>query len=393
MTTRTVCVATSSRADYGHMQWMIRDIADHPGLRLQLIATGTHLDERFGLTYREIEADGFAIDEKVPLDQTSDTPLGVAAAMGRGLTGMAGALDRLRPDILVVLGDRFEIMTAAQAAMVCRIPIGHLHGGEATEGSMDEAIRHSITKMAHLHFVAAAPYARRVIQLGEQPSRVFNVGAPGLCALDRAPVMNRLELERSLNFSLGERFFLTTYHPVTLFSDDPARAVNAMLAALECQSGAQIVITGVNADTANTHVEAACQAFARRHPDRVLLATSLGHQRYLSALKHCAACVGNSSSGIVEAPALGVPTINIGPRQQGRLKAATVIDCGESEAEIAQALELAQDADFLRTARLQPPPYGRGGASARIVETLASQDLDGILIKTFYNFPEQGGVS
>ena len=392
MIRRTVCVATSSRADYGHMQWMIRDIAAHPALRLQLIVTGTHLEERFGLTYREIEADGFAIDEKVPLDQTDDTPLGIAAAMGRGLTGMARALDRLRPDILVVLGDRFEIMTAAQAAMVCRIPIAHLHGGEATEGLMDEAIRHSITKMAHLHFVAAAPYARRVVQLGEQPSRVFNVGTPGLCALDRAPLMSRPELERSLGFPLGERFFLATYHPVTLSADGPARAVNAMLTALEGQSGARIVITGVNADTANSQVEAACQAFARQHPDRVLLATSLGHHRYLSALKHCTACVGNSSSGIVEAPALGVPTINMGPRQQGRLKAATVIDCGESEAEISQALETAQESGFLSAARAQMPPYGRGGASARIVETLAAADLNGILIKTFFNLPQPDGA-
>lgn len=382
---RKICVITGSRAEYGHLQWLIQDIVDDNDLELQLVVTGMHLEKRFGNTYQEIENNGHAITAKIPIDETDDSPVGIAVSMGRCISEMARVLSQLNPDIAVILGDRYEMMAAAQAAFINRIPIAHIHGGETTEGAIDEAFRHSITKMSHLHFVAAEAYRKRVIQLGEDPDRVFNVGAPGLCALDRIPLMSRKELEKSLDFKLGEKFFLVTYHPVTLSNDDPALGIQEMLKALDAFPDIKIIITAVNSDTGNKKIESIYHAYANNNPERVFLINNLGHHRYLSALKECSLCVGNSSSGIIEAPALGTPTLNIGERQQGRLRATTIIDCAAKKNEIISCINKAMNPDFIDTAKKIPAPYGYGGASLKIKNILKNHNMSGIIIKKFYD--------
>ncbi len=381
---RKICLITGSRADYGHMQWLARDIADDSNLELQILATGSHVSPRFGETYREIEADGFVISAKVPLPD-GDTSLDVARAVGAATTGLAEALERLGPDIVVILGDRYEMLAAASAALILRIPVAHLHGGEVTEGAFDESIRHAITKMSHLHFTAAEPYARRVRQMGEAPERVFQFGTPGLDALIRSEMMSRQELSASLGFDLVQRFIMISYHPVTLSNAAPAVAVNEMLAALDAFADYRVVISGVNADTGNSEIAAVVQRFAANNEGRALFVDSLGHRRYLSALNFAETLIGNSSSGIVEAPSVGTPSVNIGDRQKGRLRAASIIDCGESRLEIEDAITRALDPDFLKTAWQDEPPYGRSGASVKIKNVLATVSLENIITKPFHD--------
>lgn len=381
---RKICLITGSRADYGHMQWLARDIADDANLELQILVTGSHLSPRFGETYREIEADGFVISAKVPLPD-GDMSLDVARAVGAATTGLAEALERLDPDIVVILGDRYEMLAAASAALILRIPVAHLHGGEVTEGAFDESIRHAITKMSHLHFTAAEPYARRVRQMGEAPERVFQFGTPGLDALIRSEMMSRQELSASLGFDLVQRFIMISYHPVTLSNAAPAVAVKEMLAALDAFADYRVVISGVNADTGNSEIAAVVQRFAANNEGRALFVDSLGHRRYLSALNFAETLIGNSSSGIVEAPSVGTPSVNIGDRQKGRLRAASVIDCGESRLEIEDAITRALDPDFLKTAWQVEPPYGRSGASVKIKNVLATVSLENIITKPFHD--------
>ena len=380
---RKICIVTGSRAEYGHLYWLARDIAGDAGLTLQFLVTGMHLEPRFGLTYREIEADGFVIDEKVEMHQDDDTPLAVAQSMGEGVAGIARALDRLRPDILVILGDRFEMLAAAEAALVMGIPIAHLHGGELTTGAFDEAIRHSITKMAHLHFVASRDYARRVVQLGEDPARVHCAGAPGLEFRD--PHMTQEALEKDLGFGLSEPLFLVTYHPETLTDADPGEAADTLTRALDDYPQARVIITGVNADPANRKLDAVFKAYAQAGSERVLAVSSLGRRRYTSALALASVVIGNSSSGLIEAPALGTPTINIGDRQRGRLSARSVIDCPAERGAIRDAIANALAPDFQKAAAEQSPPYGKGGGAAAIKEILATADLDGIIFKEFHD--------
>ncbi len=382
---RRICVVTGSRAEYGLLRWLIQEVRDDPRLELQLAVTGMHLSPEFGLTFREIEADGFRIDERIEMLLSSDTPVGVAKGIGLGVIGFAEALARLRPDVLVVLGDRYEILAAAQAAMTARIPIAHLHGGESSEGAIDESIRHAITKMAHLHFVAAEPYRRRVIQLGEEPRRVFNYGAPGLDAIERLTLLGREALERSLSFELGATFFLVTYHPVTLAARPSDRALRGLLGALDRFPEARILFTKGNADAEGRVLNEMIDAYAVRHAGRVKVATSLGHLRYLSAVAGAAAVIGNSSSGIIEAPALGVPTVNVGDRQRGRLKARSVIDCAEGANAIRDAIRRALTPAFRAQARSARSLYGAGDASRRIKEKLRTIDLDGIVRKRFHS--------
>ncbi|OJX68178.1 UDP-N-acetylglucosamine 2-epimerase [Magnetospirillum sp. 64-120] len=386
MSRRRICITTGSRAEYGHMQWLARDIADDTELELQFMVLGMHMAPQYGMTVREIEADGFFVNEKVETALASDSPVSIAKSMGLAVSGCAEALARLRPDVLVILGDRYEMVSAALAALVLRIPIAHIHGGETTEGAFDEALRHSITKMAHLHFTAAEPYRRRVIQLGEAPERVFNFGGPGLDTLLRQKLMTIQELSASTGFDLdGGPLLLVTYHPVTLAGGDPAGGIGALVDALERFPDTRILITGVNADTGNSRITTAFQALRLRHPARVFMIDSLGHHRYISAMSHAAAMVGNSSSGIGEAPALGLPTVNIGDRQKGRLRAESIIDCAEDADAIATALTQALSPDFRQTARSCEAPYGRGGASSRIKDVLKTASLDGILMKSFHD--------
>lgn len=371
---RRIAFFTSTRAEYGLLKPLMAEVKSRPGLALQVIVSGTHLSEAHGATWREIFADGFLIDARVEMTVTADDAEGVARSAAQVLAGVAGALAALKPDVLVLLGDRYELLAAAQAAVLARVPIAHIHGGEATEGAIDESIRHAVTKLSHWHFAAAEPYAERIRQMGEAPARVWNVGAPAMdniAALDPVP---KDALEGFLGMPLRAPTFLVTYHPVTLEGDGGLAAMQALIAALEGTTGS-IVITGANADPGASAIRASLGAFADAHPDRVVLVESLGARRYLSLMRLVDAVVGNSSSGLLEAPAVGVPTVDIGPRQQGRLRAPSVLHCGESTAEIRQALDEALSAEHRAIAARRESPYGRPGAARRIVDQLETVNV------------------
>ena len=382
-------MVTGSRAEYGLLRWVIQGIRDDSELTLQIIATGMHLSPEFGLTYREIEQDGFQIDHKVEMLTSSDTAVGIAKSMGLGLIGFADALSQLAPDIIVVLGDRFEIFSAVTAALVARIPVAHLHGGEATEGSIDEALRHSITKMSHLHFVAAEAYRQRVIQLGEQPDRVFMVGGLGVDTINRMQLLDREALEQLLDFALGDKSLLVTFHPVTLEEGTAADQMTELLAALAELHNTQLVFTMPNADTDGRVLIRMIEEFVAQHP-RARACTSLGSLRYFSCMKHVDGVVGNSSSGLLEAPCFQKGTINIGDRQRGRLQAASVINCKPTRQSITTALAQLYSADFQLGLGKVQNPYGVGGASDLIVATLKTVPLGGVLKKSFHNIIQPG---
>lgn len=387
---RKICVITGTRAEYGLLRWVMQGIKDDPELTLQVIATGMHLSPEFGLTYREIEQDGFRIDRKVEMLTSSDTSVGIAKSMGLGMIGFADALNELRPDLIIVLGDRFEIFSAVSAALVARIPVAHLHGGEATEGAFDEALRHSITKMSHLHFVAAEEYRQRVLQLGEQPERVFLVGGLGIDNIKHLKLLDRAELETSLDFKLGQKNLLITFHPVTLETATAADQMAELLAALAELHDTQLIFTMPNADTNGRVLIKMVEQFVAQHSNARAY-TSLGQLRYLSCIAHVDGVVGNSSSGLAEVPSFRKGTINIGDRQRGRLQAASVINCEPTRGSIGAALERLYDADFQASLSQARNPYGEGGASEKVVETIKHYPLNGITKKVFYNLPVLGG--
>lgn len=384
---RKICVVTGSRAEYGCLRSLLRGIADDRALELQLVVTGAHLSPEFGLTYKTIENDGFKINAKVEMLLSSDTPVGIAKATGLGLIGFADALQALKPDLMAVFGDRYEMLSAAQAAMMARIPLAHLHGGEATEGLVDEAIRHSLTKMSHLHFVAAEPYRKRVIQMGEHPDRVFNFGAPGLDQVASLKLLERTALERELSFKLGEKTLVVTYHPVTLREGGTESAMRALFAALDRFADAKIVFTKSNADADGRVIGAMIDEYVARQPSRAAAFVSLGQLRYFSLISHAQAVVGNSSSGIVEVPSLKKPTVNLGDRQRGRICADSVINCTEDESSIVSAVERALSPDFQAVAARVRSPYGGDGATgAKIVECLKNHALGReLLMKRFHD--------
>ena len=364
----------------------MKEIVADADLRLQIIATGMHLSPEFGLTYEQIESDGFVLDAKVEMLLSSDSPVGIAKSMGLGVIGFADALARLQPNILVVAGDRFEILGAAQAAMVARIPIAHIGGGETTEGAIDEAIRHAVTKMAHLHFTAAELYRKRVIQLGEAPERVFNTGAIGLDNLTRLDLIDRLALEKELNFRLSPGpVILCTYHPVTLSEDNAGNALREVLRAIDRFPEARVVFTKGNADTGGRVINQMIDDYAAENAHRAAAFVSLGQIRYLSLVREADVVLGNSSSGIVEAPLARTPTVNVGIRQQGRLKAPSVIDCDESTDAISNAIAKALSPAFQAIVADGQTFFGEGGASKRIKQMLKESSLDRILLKHFYD--------
>jgi GDP/UDP-N,N'-diacetylbacillosamine 2-epimerase (hydrolysing) len=383
---RKISVVTGSRADYGLLRWLMAGIRQHPALELQLLVTGMHLAPEFGLTSREIIADGFTIDEAVEMLLPGDTALSVATSTGRGVIGCAEAFSRLQPDVVVVLGDRFEILAAATAALIFRIPIAHLHGGEATEAAFDESIRHAITKMSSLHFVAAEEYRRRVIQLGEDPARVFLVGGLGVDAIARTELMDRAALEESLGMRFGRKNLLVTFHPATLEAAAPAGQMAELLAALDLLADTELIFTLPNADTGGRALIDQLRAFGATRP-RAHIFESLGQRRYLSCLAVVDGVVGNSSSGLTEVPAFRKGTINIGDRQKGRLRASSVIDCAPNRASIANAISVLYSSEFQDRLSRVANPYGDGGASDRIVRVLAEQPLDAIVRKRFHDVP------
>ncbi|MEZ0236896.1 MAG: UDP-N-acetylglucosamine 2-epimerase [Methylophilaceae bacterium] len=381
---RTICVVTGARADYGLLRWVMEGIRQSPDLHLQVIATGMHLSPEFGLTYREIEKDGFAIDRKVEMLLSSDTPAGVTKSMGLGLIGFGEAIEQLKPDLMLLLGDRFEIFAAAAAAMVARVPLAHLHGGETTEGAIDEAIRHSITKMSHLHFVAAEEYRRRVVQLGEAPERVFLVGGLGIDNIKRLDLLDRAALEASLDFKLGPKNLLVTFHPVTLEKSTAGAQMTELLAALDALEDTHLIFTMPNADTDGRILIAMIEQFVATHPNARVY-TSLGQMRYLSCISQVDGVVGNSSSGLIEVPSFRKGTVNIGDRQRGRLKAGSVIDCAPDRQSIADALRTLYSAEFQSGLAMVRNPYGEGGASDKVVRVLQEYPLDQLLKKPFYD--------
>tara|TARA_R110001592_G_scaffold13452_5_gene61679 strand:- start:243 stop:1424 length:1182 start_codon:yes stop_codon:yes gene_type:complete len=383
---RKICVVTGTRAEFGLLRYLMQEITASPALDLQIIATGMHLSPEFGLTYREIEEAGFTIDTKIEMLVSSDTATAVTKSMGLGLIGLADAYARLAPDLIVVLGDRFEIFVAVAAALIARLPVAHLHGGETTEGAFDEAIRHSITKMSHLHFVAAEDYKRRVIQLGEQPDRVFLVGGLGIDSIKRTELMTKDLLEDSINFKLGNRNLLITFHPITLEGQSATKEIAELLLALDELDDTHLIFTMPNADTGGSEISKMIEKFVSTHPKSCVF-KSLGQLRYLSCLQFMDGVVGNSSSGLAEAPSMNIGTIDIGDRQKGRLSASSVIHCEPTLGSIRKAIEKLYDPLFRATLPFTVNPYGLGGASEKIVEVLSTHELDCIIKKSFFDIP------
>lgn len=384
MVKRNVCVITGSRAEYGLLRWVIEGIRQAPELHLQLVATGMHLSPEFGLTYRDIEADGFKIDRRVEMLLSSDTSSGIAKSIGLGLIGFGGVLEELNPDLMLVLGDRFEVFAAVTAALVAGIPVAHLHGGESTEGAIDEAIRHSITKMSHLHFVATDEYRRRVIQLGEDPSRVFEVGGLGIDSIRKLTLLSRPELERELGMSLRRRNLLVTFHPATLEGSPALVQLEELLAALESLEDTGLIFTMPNADSGGRAICARINDFVSKH-DHAVVFTSMGQLKYLSCVSCVDGVVGNSSSGLIEVPSFKKGTVNIGERQTGRVRAASVIDCAPRASDIKSALDRLFSSPFQASLEQVRNPYGSGGASDRIVSILCEYPLNGIVKKRFFD--------
>jgi GDP/UDP-N,N'-diacetylbacillosamine 2-epimerase (hydrolysing) len=380
---RKICVVTGSRADYGLLRFVMQGINEDADLVLQVVATGMHLSPTFGLTYREIEADGFNIDAKVENLSSSDTPVGIAESMGKGLSGCAEVFSRLQPDMIVVLGDRFEIFSATVAALVAKIPVAHLHGGETTMGAFDEAFRHSITKMSHLHFVAAEEYRKRVIQLGEDPKNVFLVGGLGVDAIKSVSLLSKDELESSLGIKFQSKSLLVTFHPVTLEDETSEAQMKELLSALSDLSDTTLIFTMPNADPGGLALLKMIEQFVESHRNAHSF-ISLGQQRYLSCIAQVDGVVGNSSSGLTEVPSFKKGTINIGVRQLGRLQASSVINCQPEEEQISRALLKLFSPEFNSSLATTSNPYGEGGASDSIVNVLRDIQLDGIIQKTFH---------
>jgi len=380
---RKICVITGTRAEYGLLYWLIKEIEKDKDLELQLVVTGMHLSPEFGLTYKEIEKD-FKIDKKIEMILSSDTAVGISKSMGLAQISFAEAYEELRPDILVVLGDRYEIFSAASAAMIARIPIAHLHGGETTEGAFDEAIRHSITKMSHIHFVAAKEYKNRVIQLGEQPDRVFNVGGLGGDNINKLKLLSRESFEQDINFSLGEKNILVTFHPVTLESSTAEIQFKELLGALDDLQDTKIIFTKANSDTDGRVINSMIDDYVTNHGNTISF-TSMGQLNYLSALQFVDAVVGNSSSGLLETPSFKIGTIDIGDRQKGRIKADSVISCSPEKEDISKSLERLYSKDFQNIVKNTKNPYGSGGASKKIISIIKDINLKGILKKPFYD--------
>lgn len=381
---KKICVVTGSRADYGLLRPVMEGIRASLTLDLQLIVTGMHLSPEFGSTINLIEGDGFRVDRKIETLLSSDTATGVAKSMGLGLIGFADILSELKPDLLLVLGDRFEIFAAATAAMVARIPIAHLHGGELTEGAFDDAMRHSITKLAHLHFVAADEYRKRVIQLGEQPDRVFLTGALGVDNILSLRLLKRSELECVLGIKFSSRNLLITFHPVTLAHNASSMQLDELLNALGSLKDTSLIFTMPNADNEGRGLMKKIQNFCLCHSNAHVF-TSLGQLNYLSCIKQVDGVIGNSSSGLIEVPSLNKGTINIGDRQKGRLKASSIIDCDPNRLSIGNAIATLYSEEFQSQLNGVSNPYGSGGASNMIVRILEEQNFDQLLKKNFYD--------
>lgn len=384
---RRVAVVTGTRAEYGLLYWIIKGIRSDSSLELNLIATGMHLSPEFGLTVKEIETDGFPIAERVEMLLSGDTEHSIAASMGIGLMGFAKAYERLRPDMVVLLGDRFEVLSAAAAAVPFRIPIAHIHGGESTESLIDEQIRHAVTKLSHLHFTSTEAYRKRVVQMGEDPENVITAGAPGLDSIRRLRLMGRDGLEKQLGIPKGRRIGVLTYHPVTL-DHDPSGGLGEVLRAVsDFNEGLFWVVTLPNADTGGRTISGGLERFAGLNPDKARCFHSLGRVPYLSLLKSASVMLGNSSSGIIEAPSFGLPVVNVGGRQGGRIRAGNVIDVLPESGLIIEALGKALSPGFRESLAGLQNPYGNGDASGKIIRAIKEARTEKLLKKRFRELP------
>ncbi len=381
---KKICVITGTRAEYGLLYWLMKGVDNSKNLKLQIIATGMHLSTEFGLTYREIEKDGFTINKKIEMILSADTPSSITKSTGIGMIGFADAFHDLRPDTIVVLGDRYELLAASAAALFYRIPIAHIHGGETTSGAFDEAIRHSISKMAWWHFVASEEYKNRVIQLGEDPKRVFNVGGMGVDGIKKAKLLNKKTLEKKINFKFGKKNLLVTYHPVTLEDEDLSEKFNDLLDSLEELDDTKIIFTLSNSDTYGRIINEKIKTFVDNNPNSTYF-TSMGQINYLSALQYVDAVIGNSSSGLLEAPSFKIGTINIGERQKGRLRSKSVIDCDLKRDSIRDSIKILYEKNFQQQIKNSKNPYGEGNASDKIVRLLSKEPIPKNIKKDFYD--------
>jgi GDP/UDP-N,N'-diacetylbacillosamine 2-epimerase (hydrolysing) len=387
---RKICVVTGSRADYGLLRWLMQEIKDDADLELQVLVTGMHLSETFGLTYREIESDGFDINEKVIVLNNNDSGLSIAKSIGLGVTECAGSFERMKPDLIILLGDRFEIFAAATAALVLTIPVAHLHGGEVTTGAFDESLRHAITKMAHIHFVAAEQYRNRVIQLGENPELVFNVGGLGIDAISKIKLLTKEEFEKKHGVSFREKNLLITFHPVTLEAGSAEKHIDELLSALETLSDTTLIFTLPNADTGGLSIISKINRFVEHHTNAYSF-VSLGQTDYLSCVNLVDGVLGNSSSGLTEVPSFRKGTINVGDRQKGRLLASSVISVEPNKEDIKRSLSTLYSETFQEKLETAFSPYGEAGASKKIYKIIKHISLDNIQKKAFFEFYNERG--
>lgn len=387
---RKILIFTGSRAEYGLLKPLMEEIQKDPALTLQILASGMHLSPEFGLTYREIESDGFKIDEKVDMLLNSDSPSGISKSMGFGMIGFGVAFQRLEPDMVVVLGDRFETFCATACSLVARIPVAHIHGGELTVGAVDDAFRHAITKMSHLHFTSTESYRKRVIQMGESPDRVFHVGAIGVERLIKIALVSVEKIGKAIDFPLKKPFFLVTFHPVTLENQTSGDQVEELLGALNRFPDHQVIFTKANADTDGRIINQRIEAYVLKNQSRCFLSASLGEKNYLSAMKHASAVIGNSSSGIIEAPSFKVPAVNIGDRQTGRARAESVIDCLPVQEDIVRAISHAISKEFEKKIAFMKNPYEKKGTAEKIKEIIRNAPLEEMMKKRFFDCPING---
>ena len=383
---KKICVVTGTRAEYGLLKPVIRKVYKRDDMELHLVVTGMHLSTEFGLTYQEIENDGFPIKAKIEMLLSSDTTVGITKSMGIALIGFADYFEMNRPDIVIILGDRYEMLMVASAAMIARIPIAHIHGGELTEGLIDEAIRHSITKMSHLHFTTTEAYRNRVIQLGEQPGTVYNVGSLGIENIKTVKLLDRASIENFLGLHFKATTIMVTYHPVTLENMTAEKQFSNILQVIDEHKELQVIFTKANSDTNGRIINQMIDEYTEMNKDRCVAFPSLGLTRYLSALQFCSAVVGNSSSGIIEVPSFNIPTVNIGDRQKGRIHSETVIDCGNDIQEINLALKKALSLDFKEKLVNCKNPYEGEKTSDKIIKIVNNALEKGIFIKKeFYD--------
>jgi len=382
---RKICVVTGTRAEYGLLSRLMKMIKEDQDTELQIIATNMHLQPEYGNTYKEIESDGFEIDFKVPMPKLSDDACGTVKSMGVELDGLADAFRKLQPNLVVILGDRYEMLMVASAALIYRIPVAHIHGGEITEGAFDDAIRHSITKMSHLHFASTEEYRKRIIQLGESPERVFYVGAIGVDNIKKVPLMTKEEVEESLGFVIDKNTVLATYHPVTLTNSNVEYEIDAFLLALKEFPNLRVVFTMPNSDTGGSIIAERINKFIAENSERAIAFKSLGMRRYLSVMPHIVAVIGNSSSGIVEVPSFGIPTLNIGERQKGRLSCESVVNCLSDKESIIEGLKRVLSKEMSEIAKLSSNPYDKTYTAKNIFEIIKNYPLEGLVQKRFYD--------